>query len=168
MHQRNILIAVAILGFVLLPVDAVAQEKSLKEQLVGAWTLVSMEVIEKDGTKRREFGLTPKGVMILDAGGKYARVSERPGRNHFNAPEKFRQVTPAAEFGEAAREFGANFGTWSVNEADKSLIQRWDGDLVPNVEGWETKASISLAGGELKLSYTAPGGSRRTDAVYKR
>jgi len=123
-HRRKILKAVTLLGFALVTAEAVAQEKSLKEQLVGAWTLVSMEVIEKDGTKRREFGLTPKGVMILDAGGKYARVSERPGRNHFNAPEKFRQVTPAAEFGEAAREFGANFGTWSVNEADKSLIQR--------------------------------------------
>jgi len=168
MHRRNILIAATLLGFALLPADAVAQQKSLKEQLVGAWTLVSMEITEKDGTKRREFGPAPKGVMILDAGGKYARVSGRPGRNHFNAPEKFRQVTPAAEFGEAAREFGANFGTWSVNEADNSLIQRWEGDLIPNVEGWETKASISLAGDELKLSYTAPGGSRRTDAVYKR
>src|SRR4051794_29723039 len=71
MHRRNILVAVTLLGFALLPADAVAQQRSLKEQLIGAWTLVSMEATEKDGTKRREFGPAPKGVLILDAGGKY-------------------------------------------------------------------------------------------------
>jgi lipocalin-like protein len=166
-HRRKILKAVTLLGFALLTADAVAQEKSLKEQLVGAWTLVSIEVTEKEGTKRQEFGPVPKGVMILDPGGRYATVWGRRGRNKFNAPEKFRQITPDAEFGQAAREFGANFGTWSVNEADKSLIQRWEGAVVLNVEGQETKASINLAGDELKLSSTYRR-SYKTDAVYRR
>jgi hypothetical protein len=61
--------------------------------------------------------------------------------------------TPAAEFGEAARAFAANFGTWSVNEADKTPIRRFEGALVPNNEGIETN-SISLAGDELKLVRT--------------
>src|SRR5205814_3146692 len=127
MHGRNILIAATLLGFALLPADAVAQQKSLKEQLVGAWTLVSMEITEKDGTKRREFGPAPKGVMILDAGGKYARGWGRPGRNRCNGAEKFRQVTPAVEFGGAGREVGARF---------KRLIGGGEGEIMPNGDGW--------------------------------
>jgi hypothetical protein len=45
----------------------------------------------------------------------------------------------------------ANFGTWSVNEADKTLTQHVEGALFPNGEGIDLKASVSLTGDELKL-----------------
>ena len=90
-----------------------------------------------------------------------------PDRPKFKASENLRMDTPAAEFGEAARAFAANFGTWSVNETDKTLIRRFEGALIPNAEGQETKSSVSLVGDELKLSATSPAGVK-TDAVYKR
>jgi len=158
---------VTLLGLAVLVGNVAAQQKSLKEQLVGAWTLVSVEVTAKDGTKRQEFGPNPRGVLILDAGGKYAMLQGRPDRPKFKASENLRMDTPAAEFGEAARAFAANFGTWSVNETDKTLIRRFEGALIPNAEGQETKSSVSLVGDELKLSATSPAGVK-TDAVYKR
>jgi hypothetical protein len=82
----------------------------------------------------------------------------RPDRPKFKASGNFRVNTPAAEWGEAALAFAANFGTWSVNEADKTLIRRFEGALNPNNEGAETKDSISLAGDELKLVGAAGGG----------
>ena len=42
---------VTLLGLAVLVGNVAAQQKSLKEQLVGAWTLVSVEVTAKDGTK---------------------------------------------------------------------------------------------------------------------
>src|SRR5262249_28626271 len=43
MHRRNMLSisAITALGLALMPGNAVSQQKSLKDQLVGAWTLVS-------------------------------------------------------------------------------------------------------------------------------
>ena len=57
-----------------------------------------------------------------------------------------RLETSKEEFGAVAIEFAANYGTWSVNEADKALIRRFEGALVPNNEGNEVKARITLAG----------------------
>ena len=157
MKRRNILLmsGMTLLAYAVLAGSAAAQQKTLKEQLVGAWTLVSEDLTAKDGTKRQSFGASPKGVLILDASGRYAVVLSRPDRPKFKTSDNNRAETPAAELGEAAKGFAANFGTWSVNEADKTLIRKFEGALVPNAEGLETKSSISLADNELKLSSTS-------------
>ena len=98
---------------------------------------------------------------------RYALVQGRPDRPKFKAGNNVRVDTPAAEFGEAARAFAANFGTWSVNEADKTLIRRYEAALIPNAEGSETKVTVRLTGDELKLT-GADAVGLRTDAVYRR
>ena len=170
MNRRNILgvSVMALLGVAFVVGDVFAQQKTLKEQLVGAWALVSEEITPSTGVKRQDFGANPKGILILDAGGRYAIVQSKPDRPKFKASDNLRFDTPAAEFGEAARGFAANFGTWSVNEADKTLIRKFEAALVPNAERAETKSSVSLAGDELKLSTTSSLGSAKTDSVYKR
>ena len=171
MRRRNTLtlVTIALVCFtVALPAgDTAAQQKTLKDQLTGSWTLVSVELTPATGTKQEEFGANPKGILILDAGGRYAIVIMRPDRPKFKDRDNLRQDVPAAELGEAARAFAANFGVWSVNEADKTLIRRFEGALFPNAEGLETKASVSLAGDELKLVGTSANGTRN-DAVYRR
>jgi hypothetical protein len=62
-----------------------------------------------------------------------------------------------------------NFGTWSVNETDKTFTRRYDAALNPNNEGTEVKAAVSVSGDELRLTTVAPGGGgTRTDSVYRR
>jgi len=144
-----------------------AQQKSLKGQLVGAWTVVSSDVTPKNGTKRQDYGPNPKGILILDASGRYAFVQGRPDRPKFKPSDNLRVDTPAAEFGEAARAFAANFGTWSVNEAEKTLIRKYELALIPNNDTQEVKASVTLSKDELKLvSVSAAGG--KTETVYRR
>jgi hypothetical protein len=46
----------------------------------------------------------------------------------------------------------ANFGTWSVNEADKTLTIHFVGALNPANEGTDQKLNISLNGEELKAT----------------
>jgi len=147
--------------------DVLAQQKTLKEQVVGAWTLVSNDTIAPDGTKQQIFGTKPKGVLILDASGRYAYVAGRSDRPKFKATDSARSQASAEEFAAAAREFAANFGTWSVNEADKTLIRKYEIALIPNNDRNETKASVSLAGDELKLTVISASGGRN-DAVYRR
>jgi hypothetical protein len=56
---------------------------------------------------------------------------------------------------------------WSVNEADKTLIRKYEIALIPNNDGRELKVSIGLAGDELKLVAIAANGDRN-EVVYKR
>src|SRR6202043_3571940 len=55
--------------------DSLAQQKplqkSLKEQLVGTWTLVSSDQVRPDGSKLKQFGANPKGINVFDANGRF-------------------------------------------------------------------------------------------------
>jgi len=148
----------------LVPTAVWAQQKLLKEQLVGAWTLVSIEVTSKDGAKRPGFGgPNAKGILILDASGRYAQVTGNPVRPKLSTT--VRKDIPAVELGEAARTFGARYGAWAVNEADKSLIQTSELQMI---EGGRTehKSSISVSGNELKLVQAQAGST--TEFVFRR
>jgi hypothetical protein len=80
MYHRHILSLSIImaLGFVLSPGSALSQQKSLKEQLVGTWALISNDNVAPDGTKRELYGHNPKGILILDASGRFAQIYVRP------------------------------------------------------------------------------------------
>ena len=87
MYRRSLLSisAMTVLGLVFASSTAIAQQKSLKEQLVGTWTLVSTENTAPNGTKRQPYGANPKGILIFDAGGRYAVVQGRPDRPKFKS-----------------------------------------------------------------------------------
>ena len=159
--------AMMALGLAVLPGSTVAQQKTLKEQLVGAWTLVSNDITAPDGTKQQPFGANPKGILILDAGGRYANVLGLPDRPKCKATSDLRAEATAEEWAAAARGFAANFGTWSVNEADKTLIRKFEIALIPNNDGIETKSSVSLARDELTLTII-PAAGGKNEAVYRR
>ena len=169
MNRRSVLSisAMTVLGLAVLPGIAVAQQTSLKEQLAGTWILVSTQTTAANGSKRYPYGVNPKGILILDASGRYAVVQGRPDRPKLKSA--LRLEATKEEFGAAAMDFAANFGTWSVNEADKVLIRRFEGALVPNNEGTEAKASISLAGDQLRFAGELNSVTgERIDAVYRR
>jgi hypothetical protein len=171
MYRNNLLAlsttALLCLGVAFSSTDALAQQKTLRDQLVGAWTLVSLELSYPDGKKRYEYGPKPYGVLILDASGYYAIVQGDPNRPKVKASGDVRSVTAATELGEAAFAFGANFGTWSVDEAANLLIRKYEGALIPNNDGLVNKASVSVSGEGLTLSQTHPSGDR-TDSVFRR
>ena len=169
MNRRNVLSlsAITALGIALLPSNAVAQQKSLKDQLAGIWTLVSNDNVAPDGTKRQLFGANPKGILILEASGRYAQVQVRPDRPKFQANNRL-QGTPE-EIKAAWEGTIAHFGTWSVNEADKTLILRLENSTYPNQDGAEQKRTItSLAGDELKYVNPTPAAGGRAEAVWRR
>jgi len=70
MNRRSIftLATVAALALALLPSNLNSQQGTLKEQLVGTWTIVSWVDIAPNGTKRQI--ANPKGFLIFDSGGR--------------------------------------------------------------------------------------------------
>jgi hypothetical protein len=140
------LLAATVLGLTLVPSGAVAQQKSLKEQLVGTWTLVSC-------APPTPICANPSGSQIYDANGRYIFVIAARGRPKATtgptgainradlSPEEYKAV---------AQGVAAQFGTWSVNEADKTETDHIEGAFFPNNEGRDVKNSISITGDELK------------------
>ncbi len=159
-----ILSAFAALGLALLPGSIVAQQGTLKQQLVGTWTIVSFGFTLGDGIKRQI--ANPKGILIFDAGGWYAHVTMRADRPKFKSAS---QPTTEEQVASTANFFAANAGTWSISEAEKILTQRFD--ILPLNVGSQSdvKSSVSLVGDELTLTGVTFGGTgARLETVYRR
>jgi Lipocalin-like domain len=151
-------------GLALLPANLDAQQGTLKDQLVGTWTIVSWESIAPNGTKRNI--ANPKGYLILDSGGRYVQVIARADRPKFKSPGE-----PTVEELAAATEdfFAANAGTWRVSEAEKLLVLEFEAALRPNNEGTLFRSGIDLSGDELRLTSVRPlPTGARIDVLYRR
>ena len=61
------------LGFAL-PGSGIAQQKSLKDQIVGSWSLVQAIDILADGTKTNPWGADPKGAYMFSPDGRFTQM----------------------------------------------------------------------------------------------
>jgi len=137
-------------ALMLLPTGVVAQQKSLKEQIQGPWSLASCNNTNAKGEKTAYCANNPRGILILAGNGNYAVTIIAGGRKDANDPA-----------------MAANFGTWSVNEADKTLTRHFVGAREPANEGRDSKVNISLNEGEMRL--TGPGfQGEHLDSTYRR
>jgi len=153
-------------GIVLSSSFATAQQKSLKEQLIGTWTIVSNDNVAPDGTKRQLFGPNPKGILVLAANGHYTQIIVHPDRPNFKVNNRL-EGTPE-ENTAAVHGTTATFGTWSVDEASTTLIVRNEGGMFPNQVGTESKRSVTLAGDQLRIGNPNPASGGRSESVWKR
>jgi hypothetical protein len=155
MHRVAMLPVAAVMSLaVFLPIStALAQQKSLKEQLVGTWTLVSSVSKFPDGRTEDIFGPNPRGLLILDANGHFALISLRATLPKFSSNSR---MTGTPEENKAIVQGSIVFyGTYTVNEADRTFTGHVEGSTFPNFDGVDQKRSIvSLTAEELK--YTNP------------
>src|SRR5690348_6126065 len=116
---------IAASGSFMMTIDALGQKQSLKDQLVGAWTLLSWEQKKGDGTKIERYGDAPKGIAFFDTDGRYIITVMRSDRANYanNTPW---HGTPE-ENKETADGTITYFGTYSANEADGSIAIHVEG-----------------------------------------
>jgi hypothetical protein len=131
--------------------NAVSQQRSPQEQLVGAWTLVSADSVRNDGSKVQVFGLNPKGTLIFTSDGHFALVQMRSDLPKLASDSRDRG-TPE-ENKAVVQGSIAYFGTYAVNEAEKIITLQLEGSTFANlVGGSEQKRLItSLTADELKF-----------------
>jgi hypothetical protein len=122
--------ALALAALLLLPGNAAGQQKSLRDRLVGVWVTAVHETTLQDGSKRQQFGANPKGMVILDASGNYTQILVHPDLPKFRSNDRT-QGTPE-EHAATIRGSVANFGTWTVDEAGKTLTYHILGSTFPN------------------------------------
>ena len=142
--------------------EAFAQQKS---QLVGTWTFVSSTSKAADGSPL--WGSDPKGLVIFTDNGRYSTHLLRGDRPKFASKSRL-QGTP--DENKAAVHGGiSSFGTYTVNEADKTFTIRFEGSSYPNLEGTEQVRPFTISGDELKVTNPAPtAGGPPSHIVYRR
>jgi hypothetical protein len=146
--------------------DSLAQKKSLKDQLVGTWTLVSSDQVRPDGSKLKQFGDNPKGINVFEANGRFfvmvasadnSQIASN-GRNWTNSEEDGLIV-----------ESIAYYGTYTVNEEVNVISLHLDASTFPNQVGTDQKRTItSLTANELKYSSPAAISGVQVQQVWKR
>ncbi len=112
------------------------------DALRGTWTLVS-SVTEKDGAKTEQFGSGAKGMMSLDADGRFMLTIIGPDLANF-ASNNRATGTPEENKAVVSKSV-AMIGSYSLNPADKSLTFKVESATFPNWNGTEQKRSIVIA-----------------------
>jgi hypothetical protein len=158
----------AVLAVVLTASTAMAQQKSLREQIVGTWNFVVAEVTAPDGKKSFPFGETPKGILIFTADGQFSQIhaaSDLPKIASNN-----RLTGTADENAEIMRRSIWLFGTYDVNEEKKTVTFKIVSASFPNWQGEAQERSIDkLTAAEfINTNHNVAGGRGSASNFYKR
>jgi hypothetical protein len=123
--------------------DAAASDSSL----AGTWTLVAADVQHPDGSRARDYGAAPKGLLLIDPQGRYSLQIFKAERPPFASGDKA-TGTPA-EYQAAVMGSSTHFGTISVDPVHGTLTFHIQSASFPNWEGAQQKRSYELKDGEL-------------------
>lgn len=157
--------ALVFLGVTLTTVDAVGQEKTLKEQLVGTWTYVSVDTVNPDGSRVPMYGPNPQGLASFDSNGRYILLISRSGQPKFASNNRM-EGTPE-EYKAVVQGMNAHFGRYTVNEADRTITFHIETSTFPNWNGAEQKRPFTITGDEFKWT-TAGSSGGLAEVVLKR
>jgi hypothetical protein len=143
--------------------NSIAQQKPLKEQLVGTWTLVSSDQVRPDGSKVQQFGANPKGINVFDPNDRFFLMIANPGLLRVASADN-RKIVPndlsktnSEEFGGLIAESIAYYGTYTVNETEKVVTLHLDASTFPNQIGTDQERTVtSLTADELTMKYSNP------------
>jgi hypothetical protein len=162
-------VAAALFALALSAGAAAAQPAtSLKDQIVGIWDFVVAEVTAPDGKKSFPFGETPKGILIFTADGRFAQIhiaSDVPKIASNN-----RLTGTPEEYAEIMRRSVSVFGTYTVDEAKKTVTYNIVSASFPNWEGEaQTRTINKLNANELvNTNPNVAGGRGSASNFYKR
>lgn len=145
-----------------------ATPKSLREQILGTWDFVVAEVKAPDGSVTYPFGKTPKGIIVFTPDGYFTQVhvaSDVPKIASNN-----RLTGTAEEYAAIMRRSISVFGTYTVDEAKKTVTFNIISSSYPNWEGESQTRSINkLTADEFQnTNPNVAGGRGSATNIYKR
>ncbi|WP_375412254.1 lipocalin-like domain-containing protein [uncultured Bradyrhizobium sp.] len=134
-------IAAAALALALSAGAAAAQSAtSLTDGIVGTWNFVVAEVTAPDGKKSFPFGETPKGILIFTADGRFAQI--HVAGNLPRIASNNRLTGTPEEYAEIMRRSLSVFGTYTIDEANRTVTYNVVSASFPNWEGEVQTRSI--------------------------
>ena len=126
--------------------------------LAGTWTLVAADVLRADGVQAHDYGAAPKGLLLIDAQGRYSLQIFKAERSRFASGNK--QTGTPAEYQSAVMGSSTHFGTISVDAAAAVITFHIENASFPDWEGTEQARHFELRGDQLTYRVTPrPDGS---------
>jgi hypothetical protein len=159
-------VAAALLTLALSAGTAVAQPAaSLKDQIVGSWNFVVAEVTASDGKKSFPFGETPKGILIFTPDGRFAQI--HVAADVPKIASKNRLTGTPEEYAGIMRRSLSVFGTYTVDEANKTVTYHIVSSSFPNWEGEaQTRTIDKLSADEFVNTNPGVAGGRGSASNY--
>lgn len=147
---KTLAVSMMVGGMLLGSSIASAQQKgkSLKDRLVGSWSLVSNYQQYDDGKKTNVFSESPKGTVIFDRNGRYSFQLYNPKAVKFASNNRM-EGTPD-EYQAAGQRMIAYYGTYTVDEKGGKLTYNIEYCSFPNWEGTSRTATVSVKGDEFR------------------
>lgn len=128
---------------------------TLREQLIGAWTLVSYVERPIDGSAPfYPFGETPQGIIMYTPDGFMSAQLCTPDRVPFASGDWFKGT--AAEYEAEGSTYIAYTGPFHVDEEKQSLTHTMFISLYPNWIGQTQPRVVTIEGDYLYLSTASP------------
>ncbi|MEO7863251.1 MAG: lipocalin-like domain-containing protein [Nitrospirales bacterium] len=159
-------LALMFLGVALPAGEAFGQQKTLKEQLVGSWTYVSVDVVRPDGSRVPLYGPNPQGVASFDSNGRYQLLTARSGLPKFVSNDRMEGTSE--EYKAVVQGSISHFGKYTINDADKTITFHIETSTFPNWNGTSQKRPFTITADELKWITPASSGGGSAEVVLKR
>ena len=161
--MRGMRISAVVLAVLLGASAAVAQPaKSMREQIVGTWDFVIAEITAANGSKTLPFGDKPKGQLIFTADGHFSQVHVSSGLPRIASNNRLAGTD--ADNRAIVQGTLALFGTYTVDEAKKTLTFNITASTYPNQEGTSQTRTIDKLT-ETEFRNTNPGAARDGPAL---
>jgi hypothetical protein len=129
--------------------------------LEGSWEMASAYEILADGSRATAYGEHPRGLMMIDAEGRYTIQIVRPDRPLFASGDKTRG-TPE-EYRQVVEGSSTHFGHVSIDAARRQLVFDIQAASFPNWEGRRQVRDYSFKDG--LLSYAVPAGASSSGVI---
>ena len=155
-HARPLAVAAALLSLAAVSSgQAFGREEgeSLKEQLVGTWTLRELHAVTWDDEDRNPFGAVPQGRMIFDRDGNVTCVIIGGDRRKFALGDRL-SGTPE-ENRAAVQSTQAFYGRYRVGDDNRTVVFDVDRSSFANWDGTSQPSVMTIDGGI--LNQTKPG-----------
>src|SRR5262245_15542217 len=131
-------------------------------KFVGVWKLISFEQRTTAGEVSHPMGQKPVCRLTYDASGHMSAQLMLPDRPKFEAPSK---VRGSAEQKIAAFDgYTAYYGTYTVDEAHRTVIHHVEASLYPNWVGTKQRRLFEFSDGKLILRAVNGAGGTGTES----
>jgi hypothetical protein len=141
---------------------------TLKDAIVGTWNFVVAEVTAPDGKKSFPFGETPRGILIFTADGHFAQI--HVAGDVPKIASNNRLTGTAEEYAEIMQRSLSVFGTYTVDEANRTVTYNITSGSFPNWQGEsQTRAIDKLTADEfVNTNRNVAGGRGSASNFYRR
>jgi hypothetical protein len=167
MKRRSTVFAASAMALIAASQAAQAGDgKTLREQVVGTWSLVSLTVHQAD-KKVELFGKNPRGIQIMDPNGRFVNFITRSSLPLYAGNNRMQGT--AEEYTAIGKGSNALYGTYDVDEETKTVTFNVEVSTFPNWEGEKQRRESTVEGDTWR--YTNPMttiGEGRVEVVWRR